>query len=64
MLYLSPTRGRGGGVLGIYIGGTAQKGGVLGAGTTRKGGGGLRHVYNPKKGEFITDLVKREGVRN
>ena len=24
----------------------------------------FRHIYNPKKGEFRTDLVKREGVRN
>ena len=38
------------------------KRGVLGAGTTRKRG--LRHVHNLKKGEFRTDFVKREGVRN
>ena len=71
--------GGGGGVLGIYIGrgvpwhtkkgglrcGHSPKkrgGGVLGAGTTRKRG--YRHVYNPKKGEFRTHFVKREGVRN
>ena len=40
--------------------GQSPKKGVLGAGTTRKGG--LTHVYNPKKGEFITDFVKRLGT--
>ena len=43
--------------------GHSPKRGVLGAGTTPKWGG-LRHVYNPKKEEFRTDFVKREGVRN
>ena len=38
--------------------------GVFGAGTTRRGGGGLKHVYNPTKGEFRTGFVKGEGVRN
>ena len=75
-----PRRGGGGegGVLGIYIGGGGpgtKRGGVLGAGTAPKRGGGvlgagtirkrgLRHIYNPKKGEFRTDLVEREGARN
>ena len=39
-------------------------GGVLGAGTAQKKGGlrcghNHRYVYNPKKGEFRTDFVKR-----
>ena len=61
----------GGGVLCV---GTAQKGGLrcgnipkkggLRCGTTRIRGGGLKHIYNPKKWEFRTDFVKREGVRN
>ena len=49
-----------------YCGGVpwhTKKRGVLGAGTTRNRGG-LKHVYNPKKGEFRTGFVKREGVRN
>ena len=59
------------GVLGV---GTAQKGGLRCGHNPKKGGGlrcrhnqnkgGLRHVYNPKKWEFRTDFVKREGVRN
>ena len=68
-------RGGGGGTRDIYWWGCAlahQKRGVLCAGTApKKGGlmcghnqnkGGLRHVYNPKKWEFRTDLVKRVGA--
>ena len=59
---------------GVLGAGTAPKGGILGAGTAPKKGGligasttrkrGLRHVYNPKKAEFRTSFVKREGLRN
>ena len=54
-----PARG-GGGVLGIYIVGGVR--GVLGAGTTKKRGSWTR--LQPEKGEFRTDFVKKEGVRN
>ena len=52
--------------------GTPKKGGLRCGHSPKKGGlrcghnqkRGLRHIYNPKKGEFRTDLVKIEGVRN